>query len=105
MVRNAMKKLAAHGIFCLVLIGATQGRSETRLDVTYRQADGLRLALDAFVPDAAGPTPAVIYVHGGGFVTGDKRPYPPWLALVAGEGFAWFSINYRLSPKYLVSHQ
>jgi len=97
-------QLAAHGLIALLLAGAA-GRAELKPDIAYRQVDGVTLSLDAFVTDAAAPSPAVVYVHGGGFVTGDKRPYPVWLEMAAKEGFAWFSVNYRLSPKYLASHQ
>src|SRR5689334_5140921 len=100
-----MMRFVAHAVVPLLLAGSTAGGSEIRADISYRQVDGATLAFDAYVPDSSGPFPAVVYVHGGGFVTGDKRPYPTWLDLVAKEGFAWFSVNYRLAPKYLASHQ
>src|SRR4051812_26956625 len=100
-----MNKLASHCLLALLVMGGGAGSAETRSDVVYRQVDGISLALDAFIPESAGPFPAIVYVHGGGFVTGDKRPHPVWLDLAAAEGFAWFSVNYRLAPKYLASHQ
>jgi acetyl esterase len=33
------------------------------------------LALDAHIPDGAGPFAAAILVHGGGWVAGDKQEY------------------------------
>jgi len=57
--------------------------------------------MDAYVPEGSGPFPAVIWVHGGGFVTGDKQPAPmSLLDPLMKEGYAWFSVNYRLSPQY-----
>src|SRR5690349_17622655 len=41
-------------------------------DLKYGPAD--RHLLDVFTPEAAGPArPVLIYIHGGGFVAGNKR--------------------------------
>ena len=62
--------------------------------------DGEKLTLDAWVPEGPGPFPAVIVVHGGGFVNGDKQTYvKPLFEPLRNSGFAWFTINYRLAPK------
>ncbi|MDA7921713.1 alpha/beta hydrolase [Verrucomicrobiales bacterium] len=50
------------------------------------------------VPEATKPTPLVIFIHGGGFRTGDKSAFPPSVVekyLEAGIAFA--AMNYRLS--------
>jgi len=70
-------------------------------DIEFGRAQGVTLLMDAFVPDGKGPFPAIIWVHGGGFVAGDKAPYPKKLLdPLVQEGYAWFSVNYRLAPKY-----
>ena len=57
------------------------------------------LTLDAYVPRASAPVPAVIVAHGGGWEAGDKVTYiTPMLEPLARAGFAWFSIDYRLTP-------
>ncbi len=72
-------------------------------DVTYCTTDGVALKMDVYYPNAAnGSWPVVMYVHGGGWVSGNKsagagmedRP-----ALTAA-GFLVVSINYRLAPEY-----
>lgn len=66
-------------------------------DIVYRTSPEQRL--DAFVPKAARPTPAVIIVHGGGWEAGDKVTYvTPLFEPLARAGLAWFSIDYRLTP-------
>jgi acetyl esterase len=63
-----------------------------------------RLRLDAFVPRAAKPVPAVIVVHGGGWEAGDKVTYvTPLFEPLSRAGLAWFSIDYRLTPS--VAHE
>jgi len=70
-------------------------------DIEFAKAAGVSLTLDAYVPEGPGPFPAVIIVHGGGFERGDKQTFvPPLFQPLARAGFAWFSINYRLAPKY-----
>ena len=66
-------------------------------DIEYTRPGGVRLALDAAIPRAALPCPAVIVVHGGGWVRGDRRTdVEPLLQPLSDAGFAWFSIDYRL---------
>src|SRR6185437_8919471 len=49
--------------------------------------------------DGAGPFPAIVIVHGGGWEAGDRLTYvSPALTLFSGTHFAWFSIDYRLTP-------
>jgi len=72
----------------------------TRLqkDLVYDEARGLKL--DAWVPEGRGPFPAAILAHGGGWEAGDKVTYiTPLFAPLAEAGFAWFSIDYRLTPQ------
>ncbi len=70
-------------------------------NIEFATVDGGEiLLLDAWVPDGPGPFPAVIVVHGGGFINGDKQTYvKPLFEPLRNSGFAWFTINYRLAPK------
>jgi acetyl esterase/lipase len=66
-------------------------------DIVYSRSPHLKL--DAFVPRAARPVPAVIVVHGGGWEAGDKVTYiTPLFEPLSRAGVAWFSIDYRLTP-------
>ena len=72
-------------------------RSNLRKNIIFSPEAGLRL--DAYVPSGRGPFPAVILVHGGGWEAGDKVTYlTPVMKPLAEAGFAWFSIDYRLTP-------
>lgn len=75
-------------------------------DITYSRPGGRDLLLDAYVPEGKGPFPAVVIVHGGGWEAGDKITYvSPVFAPLAHAGFAWFSIDYRLTPYVHVPDQ
>jgi acetyl esterase/lipase len=72
--------------------------------LTYAATAGYRpLQLDLWVPDAAEPPPLVVWIHGGGWMIGDRRYLPETLrpdqlfdALVAA-GLAVATIDYRLA--------
>ena len=40
------------------------------------QPDGVAVTLDAYVPRSGSGASAVVFVHGGGFVGGDKKDFP-----------------------------
>ena len=56
--------------------------------------------LDLFVPRRPAPRrrPVVVYVHGGGWQTGDKRRVGHKARLFTRAGYVFASVNYRLSP-------
>lgn len=70
-------------------------------DIEFAHAGSVPLTLDAHVPDGTGPFPTAILVHGGGWVAGDKQQYITYIFQpLSDAGFAWFSINYRLAPRF-----
>jgi alpha-L-fucosidase 2 len=88
------------------LVCAQAAWAALKTDIEYGTAAGESLKLDAYVPEGAGPFPAVILVHGGGWTSGDKSGGPrkaliaPMQEPLERAGFAWLSINYRLAPKH-----
>jgi acetyl esterase/lipase len=69
-------------------------------DVPFARVGGRTLRLDVTIPrDDAERRPAVLQIHGGGWVIGDKRePGLPLLKRLASNGWVGFNANYRLSP-------
>ncbi len=64
----------------------------------YAKPNGIVLRLDGFLPGGTALAPAVIIVHGGGWVGGDRRTnVEPLFEPLSTAGFAWFSISYRLA--------
>ena len=50
---------------------------------------------------AAGPLPALIYFHGGGFVAGSLESHDGLCRLFAAEGgFKVIAVDYRLAPEH-----
>jgi len=72
---------------------------EVRRDLVYGPHP--RHRLDGYLQLGAGPHPVIIFVHGGGHVSGDKRGGGLNLILpVARAGYSVISINYRLAPEF-----
>lgn len=85
----------------IALLHAGAAFGQTSRNVEFARPGGEPLLLDAFVPEGDGPFPAAILVHGGGFESGDKQTYIHYIfEPLSKAGFAWFSINYRLSPHH-----
>jgi acetyl esterase/lipase len=80
---------------------ASQAQSQPNDEIVYVERDGEPLKFDAYLQSGKGPHPAVVYVHGGGFVTGDKRPCPNhFRGPFFDNGYSVFSVNYRLAPRH-----
>ena len=73
----------------------------SRLDVNYDPADPAAL-LDVFYPadaEAQGRAlPTVVWVHGGGWISGSKNHVANYLRLVASRGFTVIGVDYPLAP-------
>ena len=73
-------------------------------DLSYGSSDSQRL--DIFEPEAAGTSsrPVVIFVHGGGFVAGDKHRadspfYDNVMLWAVNQGLIGVTVNHRLAPQ------
>lgn len=86
-----------------LLLNHRKGVSHTR-HIEFARVGGKRLRLDVTVPSAPVPAgrtlrPALMQIHGGGWVLGDKREQGlPLLNHMAAQGWVGFNVNYRLSP-------
>lgn len=95
--RLGLPRLEITDITTLLRAAFPQPGDATGLHKNIEYAPGLKL--DAYVPRGRGPFPAVIIAHGGGWEAGDKVTYvAPLFEPLAKGGFAWFSIDYRLTP-------
>ena len=82
----------------------TRGVKRTR-GVKFAEVDGMSLRLDIYRPADDDPDdqhiqPAVIQVHGGGWLAGSRFEQGiPLLNHMANIGWVGFNIDYRLSPQ------
>ena len=74
------------------------GNVQTRNNVVYAVHDGVSLNGDLYLPMSAGPHPAMLFIHGGGFRGGSKAGYAnTWGPYLAARGYVVFAIDYRLA--------
>lgn len=55
--------------------------------------------MDIYLPKTEGPYPVIIWIHGGGFLTGDKSSDFNTIKEGLNRGYAVVSINYRLGDE------
>lgn len=91
----------------LVLLSTVVGVSAAPQKHTHLYAvkDADSLYLDHYVAPIEGERPCMMFVFGGGFVTGerDKEWYLPYFEFLTDNGYDVVSIDYRLGLKPLVS--
>ncbi len=73
---------------------------ETTRNVTYAQRDDRPLQADVYRPTGKGPFPAVLCVHGGAWMGGDKTQLTNIARMLAKHSYVAVAISYRLAPRY-----
>ncbi|MBD3295772.1 MAG: alpha/beta hydrolase fold domain-containing protein [Candidatus Omnitrophica bacterium] len=88
-------------ILFLILLTRVVGASEIKSlkNIRYGRPHQKTLLMDLYLPSGSDPAqlPVVLYIHGGGWESGDKKYSGGWYMPLLGHGFAVASINYRLS--------
>jgi acetyl esterase/lipase len=99
-----------HLVVFPILMKRRKGVS-VRKNVTFARVDGRKLRLDVTLPSAPVPgggtkRPALMQIHGGAWMIGDKREQGiPLLNHMAAQGWVGFNVNYRLSPSVALPEQ
>ena len=112
--RPRSRRLAVLGVLGFLVFASIEGAAQVRkhLDPNKPRPDVADLrygpyernVLDIWkapaAPGHSGPTPLVIFFHGGGFIGGDKSSVPAWLVdRCLAQGISVASANYRLSTQ------
>ena len=97
-----MNHTAALFILFALVAGATAsgfGFDRTK-DIVYKEIDGKKLKLNAYVPKGDGPFPSVLVVHGGAWRSGSRTQLTMYAKSLARRGYSCFAIDYRLAPQH-----
>jgi acetyl esterase/lipase len=87
----------------LSLLPAAAGAEDAvvvRNDIEYARPEGQSLQLNLARPAGAGPFPAVLCIHGGGFRAGSRQGYDGLIKKLAARGYVAATASYRLAPKF-----
>jgi alpha-L-fucosidase 2 len=83
-----------------LMVFCTPAEAGVTKDINYAKTGEVSLKLDVIAPEGDGPYPIVLYVHGGGWSSGDKQADTPLLNVFHGTDVVVVSIDYRLAPAY-----
>ncbi|HEY2980704.1 MAG TPA: alpha/beta hydrolase [Anaerolineales bacterium] len=81
----------------------SQHAGSMQSNATYCTVDGVELKMNFYSPkDVSGPTPLVVYVHGGGWSKGSKDGGAGMqdTPVLLDAGFSVATLDYRLAPQY-----
>ena len=69
--------------------------------IEYAAPDGKPLLLNMAAPrDGAGPFPAIVCIHGGGFRAGKRESHDALCVKLAERGYVAATVSYRLAPDH-----
>ncbi len=103
--RTHLLAVGASGVLLLAVFvpgaGAHAQEPVLQKNVEYSNPDHQHLQLDIALPQTgAGPFPAVLCIHGGGFRAGTRDGYDGLCRKLAAAGYVAATVTYRLAPKY-----
>jgi acetyl esterase/lipase len=64
--------------------------------ITYSKVGDQELKLDLAKPEGDGPFPAIVFIHGGGWLGGNRSHFRPFAEEAAKRGYVGLTISYRL---------
>jgi acetyl esterase/lipase len=72
----------------------------TKSDIVYTQGVNGPLKADAYIPNGAGPFPGILFIHGGGWLNGDRYQMVKLIRDLAARGYVGFTIDYDVDPAH-----
>lgn len=71
-----------------------------KYNLVYKFIGNRKLRIDLFYPDSTRKClPIIIFIHGGGWRSGDKSFQHPLAIKIASQGYLCAAVEYRLSPE------
>lgn len=85
------------GLLFFAAMGTAPAQTPTLANIEYARVNNQPLRLDLYLPGApAANRPLMIFVHGGGWNSGNKDVIQAAMLPLLNQGFALASVNYRL---------
>jgi acetyl esterase/lipase len=95
LLMSFLKRLA---LICFFSICTSSHAAEIVVEegITYSKAGDQELKLDLAKPEGDGPFPAIVFIHGGGWMGGERAHFRPLAEEAAKKGYVGITISYRL---------
>jgi acetyl esterase/lipase len=96
-----LEGFALHIIIALTLLTAATLSAQPNIveGFVWASPNGQDLKADLYLPGGAGPFPVVVFLHGGGWTSGDRKQLRRQAADMVQKGVAGFAVDYRLAPQ------
>lgn len=91
-------KLTLSFLVAAALVASAFAQPTPKSNIAYVASGHERQVLDIHAPPGAKDLPVVFWIHGGGWVTGDKTSVQEKPRAFVEKGFVFVSTNYRLLP-------
>lgn len=99
MLRTLVLALSAMSVLPLTPSAQTPSASYRTLpDIDYTQGTSGPLKADAYIPNGSGPFPGIVFIHGGGWVNGNRTQMVKLIKELADRGYVGFTIEYDVNP-------
>ncbi len=85
---------------CSLMPASTGETYETLAAVPYRSDPHPRQIADLYLPPGAGPHPAVLLIHGGGWQRGEPADMNRYARRLVQAGYVVMNLAYRLAPEH-----
>ena len=95
-MQNSTVRLIILLVFSAAVILGAEPRIQR--DIPYAEPKNVRQTLDVYAPPNANKQPIVFWIHGGGWVRGDKSEVKMKPAVFIDRGYVFVAINYRFVP-------
>ncbi len=94
--RKSLSICIAVGLF-VPAVSSCFAQAPAHGDVAYDD-DHASQCVDVYLAKSDAPTPAMIYIHGGGWRAGSKKSVPAWLKALVAEGkLSVVAVEYRFT--------
>jgi DUF1680 family protein/acetyl esterase/lipase len=89
-----------HTLLTILLLAASAlaGEPQVHRDLAYAEPKNERQTLDVYAPREGNNHPIVLWIHGGGWQSGDKSDVQVKPQAIVDKNFVFVSTNYRLLP-------
>jgi acetyl esterase/lipase len=105
MRRGSLSALGIAGILTLwalplAVYGQENGKVRLECDIVFGKGGETELKLDLAMPkEGGGPFPAIVCLHGGGWIAGERQQMRGTIEVLARRGYVAISPDYRLAPR------
>ncbi|WP_119080416.1 alpha/beta hydrolase [Chitinophaga alhagiae] len=91
-------------LLCMAILASAWSKKDSNDPVILKDmayGPDARQKMDVYLPSArSANTPVVVFLHGGGFVAGDKADLHAQMQSFSAKGYAVLNVNYRLVEVY-----